>query len=83
MGYPLRSTSNRMRVLKLISENHSPQLEFKKKILAIFADKRSAGYTLNDLQKQGLIQYRWIITNAGQQVLHRLANQEWQEKQDD
>ena len=83
MSYPPRPNSNRMRVLKLISENHSPQLEFRKKILAIFVDKRSAGYTLNDLQKQGLIQYRWIVTNAGQQMLHKLANQEWKERQNE
>ena len=83
MSYPPRASSNRMRVLKLISEDCSPMLEFRKKILAIFTDKLSAGYTLNDLQKQGLIQYRWIITNAGQQMLHRLANQEWKERQDD
>ena len=76
-------TSNTMRVLRLVAEDRSPKLEFRKKLLVLFANKISLANALGQLQKEGLVQHRWVITNAGQQVLHKLANQEWKEKQDE
>ena len=76
MNFELKSDSVRMSALTLIAEDTSTKLEFRRKLANLFKTKRQIGYALNELQKSGLIEYRWIITNEGQQVLHRLANQQ-------